>query len=324
MSITKEGGRFRFQFKRIIAGRRVRASKLLPKGWTAKQADEYDRKETARLYAAATGQKDDPLIDDAVLHYLQERCPKLKTGDEIERQLAADLHIYTGKRFSELPEIARTIRQDNQSEATKRIRIAYLRAACRYAYKHHGMGEYDPAGRVAMPQVNNERQIYATREDMLAIARNCRRSTRPFIRLAFYSGMRLGEILRVRIKDNRFYLADTKNGTPRIIPIHPKIRTALRHLPPKVAKSTIQDHFREAREAAKLDHVRFHDLRHSAASEMINLGVDLYTVGAVLGHKDSRSTKRYAHLAVQTLEEAVKKIGRKRPNNAKEKKVANS
>ncbi len=309
MSITKEGGRYRFQFKRIIAGRRVRASKLLPKGWTAKQADEYDRKETARLYAVATGQKDDPLIDDAVLHYLQERCPKLKTGDEIERQLAADLPLYTGRRFSELPDIARQIRKDDQSEATKRIRISYLRAACRYGYKHHGMGEHDPAGRVAIPQVDNERQVYATRLEMLKIAMHCRRSTRPFIRLAFYSGMRLGEILRAQIKDGRFYLGDTKNGSPRIIPIHPKIRTALRHLPPRVAKSTIQDHFREAREAAKLQHIRFHDLRHSAASEMINAGVDLYTVGAVLGHRDPRSTKRYAHLAVQTLEDAILKIG---------------
>jgi integrase len=309
MPISKEGGRYRFQFNRVIAGRRIRASKLLPKGWTVKQADEYERKETARLYAVASGQKDDPLIEDAVLYYLTERCKKLKTGDEIERQLEVDKPLYEGKRFSELPGIAKKIRADTQSEATKRIRISYLRAACRYGFKHHGMGEYDPAGRVAIPQVNNERQVYATRKEMLKIAKNCKRSSRPFIRIAFYSGMRLGEILRVEIKDGRFYLADTKNGSPRIIPIHPKIKSALRHLPPKVAKSTIQDHFREARDDAELKHIRFHDLRHSAASEMINAGVDLYTVGAVLGHRDPRSTKRYAHLAVHTLEEAIRKIG---------------
>lgn len=60
-----------------------------------------------------------------------------------------------------------------------------------------------------------------------------------------------------------------------------------------------------------LGHLHLHDLRHSAASELINAGVDLYTVGRVLGHKDSRSTQRYAHLAVSTLADAIGKIGRR-------------
>ena len=38
---------------------------------------------------------------------------------------------------------------------------------------------------------------------------------------------------------------------------------------------------------------------------MINAGVDLYTVGRVLGHADHQSTMRYAHLADDTLLEAV-------------------
>ena len=60
-----------------------------------------------------------------------------------------------------------------------------------------------------------------------------------------------------------------------------------------------------------MDHVRLHDLRHSAASEMVNEGVDLYTVGVVLGHKDPRSTARYSHHRADTLAAAVGKIGRK-------------
>ena len=56
--------------------------------------------------------------------------------------------------------------------------------------------------------------------------------------------------------------------------------------------------------------VRFHDLRHSAASEMINTGIDLYTVSEVPGHETTTSTKRYAHLVTDRLAEAVKKIGR--------------
>lgn len=57
--------------------------------------------------------------------------------------------------------------------------------------------------------------------------------------------------------------------------------------------------------------LHIHDLRHSAASELLNAGVDLYTVGRVLGRKGSRSTQQYAQLAVKTLTEAEATIGAK-------------
>ena len=60
-----------------------------------------------------------------------------------------------------------------------------------------------------------------------------------------------------------------------------------------------------ARTAAGLSDVRIHDLRHSAASFMINAGIDLFAVGKVLGHADHQSTMKYAHLANDTLLAAV-------------------
>ncbi len=46
------------------------------------------------------------------------------------------------------------------SAATTRNRIRYLTSACRYAWKHHGMGEHDPAARVIVPVVRNERRYF--------------------------------------------------------------------------------------------------------------------------------------------------------------------
>jgi site-specific recombinase XerD len=40
--------------------------------------------------------------------------------------------------------------------------------------------------------------------------------------------------------------------------------------------------------------------------------VDLYSVGRVLGHRDSRSTQRYSHLTADSLAAAVGKIGAKK------------
>jgi integrase len=49
----------------------------------------------------------------------------------------------------------------------------------------------------------------------------------------------------------------------------------------------------------------FHDLRHTAASWMVQGGVPLYEVQHVLGHRDSQTTQRYAHLTPERLRQAV-------------------
>lgn len=303
--------RYRFQFDRIIAGQRVRASKLLPAGWSAAEADAYDQRESARLYAVATGAPAaEPLIDDAVLLYCEERCPQLKHGKGYIAQLAADYHHYAGRLLSELPEVAKAIMEEPVSPGTKRNRIAYIRAACRYAFKR-GLGTHDPAERLILPTVHNERHVYAARSEMLRIARACdRRDVRAGIRIAFYSGMRQGEIRRARVQGDLMVVLDTKNNTPiHTVPIHPRIRTAVKYLPIDIRRSTFARIFERARAKAGLPHIHFHDLRHSTASELANAGVDLYTIGQVLGHKDPRSTKRYAHLSTETKAAALAKVG---------------
>ncbi len=60
-----------------------------------------------------------------------------------------------------------------------------------------------------------------------------------------------------------------------------------------------------ARKRAGLPDVRMHDLRHSAASNLVNSGQSLYVVAKVLGHSQTKTTERYAHLASDTLLNAV-------------------
>jgi integrase len=319
--------RWRFHFDRVIAGRRHRASRLLPKGWTQAQADAFDRNESGRLYAVATGvAQDGHLIDSAVLHYLRDKR-HLKSHRQAEENLAAIAWAYTGKTFADLPAVSRAVNEHRDgvrdgvklTDATVRQRLALLKAACRWGWKAHGMGSADPTTRMQLPTVRNERQVYATREDVGRLVRCAdRKDVRALILAAFYTGMRLGELQRVEVRDGTLHLADTKNGQPRAIPTHPRVLPLLRYMPFTAPKSTLERAWQRARERAGLPDMHFHDLRHSAASEMVNAGVDLYTVGAVLGHKDARSTRRYSHLTAQTLADAVSKIGRKSPHNEAE------
>lgn len=308
--------RFRFEFEATINGQRLRATKLLPAAWDKAKAEAFDRKESDRLYSEATGiQRPVDFIEKAVSLYIDERCPHLKNGVAAAKELSRFFYAYQGRSIEELPEVAREYVQEKANElapATIRNRLAYLRAACRYAHKFHGMGEHDPAERMQMPQVRNERHHYATRRQMLTIARKMTsHAARVCLRIAFYSGMRISEILAAEVVGNAFLLTDTKNGDRRIVPAHPKLRTCMKHLPLPVKKRWIQRQFSEATKALGMAHLHFHDIRHSAASEMINSGVDLYQVGAVLGHRSSQSTKRYAHLATDTLADAIGLIGKK-------------
>lgn len=319
----RERGVFVFEFDRRIAGAgRVRARKRLPKSWTQAQADAFDRKECARLYALASGTgPSNVLIEDAVARYLTERVPQLKSGKNVAAELAGMAWCYMGRPMSALSEVVKEFkvraRKENgelMSPATLRNRIRYLIAACRWGWKEHRMCEHDPAAGITVPKVNNERHVYAGRAEMLRAARAMtNRQARMAIRIAYYSGMRLSEIRLARVRGAVWELGDSKNGNPRHIPIHPKAAVCARNFNASTPKITIQRNWERAREIAGLHGMHFHDWRHSAASELINAGVDLFTVGRILGHEDARSTKRYAHLAVGTLTAAVNKIGRKMP-----------
>ena len=330
MPITRHhSGRWLYQFDRVIAGRRTRANRLLPQGWTRTQAQAFDQRETARLFDLATGGKrSDPLIDDAVLLYLEQHAPTLKNRAIIGELAILQPH-YTGRPLSDLADVAREyIKTAGVSPATVRNRLAYLRSACRWAWKHHSMGEHDPAERMILPRVKNARQVYLSRIDMLRIARAMGLSwSRDVARVAFYTGMRVGEILASERLDvgghPALSVVTSKNDQPRIIPVHPKIAHLVRgHWPPAVTLWTASKAVKAAMRGIGLGHARLHDLRHSAASEMINAGIDLYTVGAVLGHKSAVSTARYSHLAQDRLRLAVGMIGAKNSQPGPKKKAA--
>lgn len=333
MSITfnRARQRWQFQFERSQAGQRKRTSRLLPAGWSKAQAQEYDRIESARLHALISGiTKPEPLIEQAVLLFLEQHAPTLKNQRDLTAALALLHPAYAGQPMSRLPEIARSYAAEQAGilgAGTIRNRLAYLRAACRWAWKAHQLCEHDPAERMVLPRAPKGRQVYLSRQQMLQAAQACRnelqgysgmRRARAALRVAFYSGMRLSEVLRATVVQTsagqEFELRDTKNGQARRVPVHPRIA----HIPNNpelwpigLHASTASHYIKRALTAAGLGHARLHDLRHSTASEMINAGVDLHTVGGVLGHKSLASTQRYAHLATGTLRSALATVGKK-------------
>lgn len=324
VSYDKRNKRWRFRFRRTIAGNLIRASRLLPPAWDRAAAESFDRAESARLYGVASGVlKDEPLIERAVEKYLAHHEHELKNWKKCMQDLALLLPWYAGKSFSELPAIAAAYIKDQRetlAPATIRNRLAYLRSACRWAWKHHGMGEFDPAGRMVMPAVNNERDEYASDAQVEKLARACAlEETRAIVRLAFYTGLRWitgiwprtkGDLTKV---DGVWWMrvGVTKNGKLRMVPIHPKAVASLKHIPFALHHRTYYADFQQARLAIGMPTLRMHDLRHSLASAIISGGGTLAEVQGALGHDSVQSAKRYAHLYPQALKAVLWRVGQK-------------
>lgn len=141
------------------------------------------------------------------------------------------------------------------------------------------------------------------------------------------TGARKSEALKAKWSDVRpqerlWYIPTTKTGRPRGVPLSDAAVALLNRIPrfegcpwvfPNPATLlpfvSIFYAWDTARKRAGLADVRIHDLRHSAASFLVNSGESLYVVQKVLGHTQQRTTARYSHLSHASLLDAVNRIG---------------
>ncbi|MFN0264209.1 tyrosine-type recombinase/integrase [Tepidamorphus sp. 3E244] len=146
------------------------------------------------------------------------------------------------------------------------------------------------------------------------------------IRLLSLTGARLNEILTmewsfVDLEHRQLRLPRSKTGA-RTIHLNDAAIDVLRSIPridgnPYVVCGTrngqhlvnLQKPWQHIRTIAELDDVRIHDLRHSYAAVAASSGLSLPMIGALLGHTQAQTTKRYAHLADDPLKEANERIG---------------
>jgi len=147
--------------------------------------------------------------------------------------------------------------------------------------------------------------------------------------MALNTGMRRGEILSLLWSDIDFDTnmitidqTNTKSKKQRRIPINSVLRTMLIELKLKSRDSeyvfidneggqikSIRSAFDAATKRAGLKGLRFHDLRHTAATRMVESGANIVAISKILGHSDIKTTMRYAH-PEESLKEALELLGK--------------
>lgn len=141
----------------------------------------------------------------------------------------------------------------------------------------------------------------------------------PLTLLALNTGMRKGELTALTWDDidipNKVLTVRAgyaKSGSARHIPLNAEAISVLRTL--RKAQQgqgrlfdvgSVSKAWHGVLDAANIEDFRFHDLRHTFASNLVMAGVALNTVRELLGHGDIKMTLRYAHLAPSHKAEAV-------------------
>lgn len=170
--------------------------------------------------------------------------------------------------------------------------------------------------RIKALKVHNERHTYLSIDQVRSIATHCSMPVQAAIWTALLTGARRGEVCQIRpehIREDHIEIpaSHTKTLRYRAVPIVEPLRPWLKHFPLEVNFEGIKSAWRRARVKAGLPGARYHDLRHSCASIMVGLGVDLFTVGEILGHSSTQTTKRYAHLQLDRKADALRMLGQK-------------
>ncbi len=311
MSVWKYKNSYRFRVMRqgrVIAG----AAR------TYEQAKECEAKALLDLHCGRVGRPIERTLEQAMLKYIDSpEFTSLRSRRKLESQLRAVVPYVEGRMLGQAVEAADEMKRDMWRQglepATINRRLAIIRRVCNLAYKRWGWLDRPIGDRIELLPENNERHIYLTQAEAEALIEAVEKpEAQAVVTIAVYTGLRAGEIFRLtrtNIKGDVIEIGThTKNNEPKAFPILPMVRSALNSVPLTITYRNTIKYFWKARQEIGRPDIRFHDLRHTLASWLVQSGATLKDVQSWLGHQSPLSSNRYAHLSVERLKKVAKKI----------------
>lgn len=178
-----------------------------------------------------------------------------------------------------------------------------------------GLADSNPFLKVKLfSEKDTQKERILKMEEEAALLHECPEYLKPIVITALNTGMRRGEILNLKwaqvdLSERSIKVVGTKSGKNRILPVNAELHRVFMRMQKRNGKSPyvfpnprtgkpyteVKKSFKSACERAGIENLRFHDLRHTFASRLVESGVDLITVRDLLGHFSVRVTQRYTH-----------------------------
>lgn len=266
-------------------------------------------------------------------HYLPYVKPRKRSWDRDEELYRLRIKdVFGNKRLNQVSRLqiqnfhSRLI-DEGLAAATANHHAKLIRRMLNLAVEWQ-MLDTNPASRIHMFEEDNQQERYmneAQLGNLLEVLRtDSRRSVCLIALFLLATGCRLNEAISARWsqvdKDKRVFrvsAANSKSKRMRPVPLNDTALNVLSQLDTEgkyehlfINKKTekpyvsVANVWQKLRVKAGLPHLRLHDLRHQAASHLINSGSSLYIVQQILGHSDPSVTQRYAHLSMKSLNDA--------------------
>lgn len=278
-------------------------------------------------------------FDDLMEKYFKEHAPVHKKASTLDRNNDAFEHLkemFSGLTLEKVsPPLIIDYRNKRLSQGAAHSTIlnelGLLRNAFNISIKHWRWCKENPVSQVSLNLKGGQIDRWLTLDEQERLIEGAKGQLSDqlvdIIILAVNTGMRKAEILSLKIRDIDLHrkillVMESKNGEKRSIPLNNSAVEILRRrateksdsIPgyifstcnyTQITSRNLSRAFDKAVENAKIVKFRFHDLRHTFATRLVQAGIDLYKVSKLLGHKDISTTQRYAHHSPESLREGV-------------------
>jgi len=214
--------------------------------------------------------------------------------------------------------------KEGNSRSTVNRYLALLKKMLNIAIEE-GYLEHNPVTKIKFfSEKDNLKERILSEEEEKRLMDESSVHLKSIVTVALNTGMRLGEILNLQwdqidFQDRSLCVEKTKSGRSRTIPINPLLFKELQMLRSECGQSphvfpnpdtgkpltTVKTGFKAACRRAGIEGLRFHDLRHTFGSRLVQKGVDIETVRSLLGHSSITITQRYVHTTDDRKKAAV-------------------